>query len=240
MQGSGPGDRIAGAQDRRCPECDALVSDDARWCGQCFRSLIQPLPEPEAVPSSPIGVPDPRPDAPSEPSLVVGSAPPTASSEDVAQPTWPCPACGNENPLEMDVCAVCGTSFAAMMRQDETPLRTDPKEAVKWSLMFPGLGHRKAGRGPDGLARAVFFVMVLSMAILTGLSGLSSPVGVGIFGLYLVAAIVVYVGSAYEASRIAQGGEPFISARQLLWVTVALILGSVALLALSVVFAARR
>ncbi|HEY6566581.1 MAG TPA: hypothetical protein VI341_03600 [Actinomycetota bacterium] len=142
--------------------------------------------------------------------------------------------------MELDVCEVCGTSFAAMMRQDEAPVRTDPREAVKWSLIFPGLGHRKAGRGPDGLARGVLFVLVLSMAILTGLSGLSSPVGVGIFLFYAVTSVVVYVGSAVEASRIAQGGEPFISARQLLWVTVALILGSVALLAMSAVFAARR
>ncbi len=223
-----------GEDERRCPECGALVSDDARWCGQCFRSLIQPVPEPESTPPSATLV--------SEPALAKASAPaaPETGSEPTSTPTWPCPACGNENPLELDVCQVCGTSFAAMMRQDETPLRTDPKEAVKWSIIFPGLGHKKAGRGPDGLARGVLFVLVFSMAILTGFSGLSTPVGVGIFLLYLVATIVVYVGSAVEASRIAQGGEPFISARHLLWVTVALILGSVALLAVSVVFAARR
>jgi hypothetical protein len=140
----------------------------------------------------------------------------------------------------LDVCEVCGTSFAALMRQGEEPTSIDPKQAVKWSLIFPGLGHRKAGHGADGLARGVLFVLVLAMAILTGLSGPSSPTGVGIFLVYAVAAIAVYVGSAYEASRIARGGEPFVSARQLLWFTVALILGSVALLALSVVFAARR
>jgi hypothetical protein len=233
MQGSGPGDRVVGEHERRCPECGALVSDDARWCGQCFRSLIQPVPEPEHEPASATLVSEPEPGPTSITAPVTGSVP-------KATPTWPCPACGNENPLELDVCEVCGTSFAAMMRQGEAPLRTDPKEAVRWSLIFPGLGHRKAGRGPDGLARGVLFALVLSMTILTGLSGLSTAVGVGIFVLYLVATVVVYVGSAIEASRIAQGGEPFISARQLLWVTVALILGSVALLALSVVFAARR
>jgi hypothetical protein len=46
---------------------------------------------------------------------------------------------------------------------------------------------------------------------------------------------VLYLGSAAEAYRIAEGGSPFVSARALLWATVALVMLSVALLAMSVV-----
>ena len=42
--------------------------------------------------------------------------------------------------------------------------------------------------------------------------------------LLLVAALTLYLGSAAEAYRIADGGEPFLSARALLWATVALIM----------------
>jgi hypothetical protein len=53
--------------------------------------------------------------------------------------------------------------------------------------------------------------------------------------LLLGSALVLYLGSAAEAYRIAEGGSPFVSARALLWATVALVMLSVALLAMSVV-----
>lgn len=126
------------------------------------------------------------------------------------------------------------------MRKDETPDSIDPKEAVRWSLVYPGLGHRRAGRPLDGLARGVLFALVLIMALLTGLSATSTPVGLGLFLLYLLAAIIVYVGTAYEAARIAEGAKPFVGARKLLWFTVALVLGSVVVLASTAVLTARR
>jgi hypothetical protein len=222
MRGSGPDEPAAGAEGRRCPACGALVSEDARWCGQCFRSLVEPEPEPEPQP-----VREPQ----------AGTAATTASAP-AATPTWPCPTCGNDNPIELDICVVCGTSFASLMRQDEVAVEIDPREAVKWSLIYPGLGHRKAGRGLDGLARGVLFTIVFALAILTGLSGVSTPAGLGIFLMYVVASIVVYVGTAYEASHIAGGGQPFIAARTLLWITVGLILTSVALVGSLVVLRA--
>jgi hypothetical protein len=163
-----------------------------------------------------------------------------AGAEAQKEPTWPCPACGHENDIHVDLCVVCGTSFAALMRQDEVPPTVDPKEAVRSSLVFPGLGHRKAGRALDGFARGALFALMLTMALFIVVSGLSSPVAVAIFLFYVLAAITVYVGSAYEAAQIAEGGQPFIGARKLLWITVGLILGSVVLLASSVVFVARR
>ena len=60
------------------------------------------------------------------------------------------------------------------------------------------------------------------------------------FALFLGAALLVYVGSAFEAYRLAEGGQPFVSSRALLWATVVVIIGSVLLLAVSVVTVARR
>ncbi|MGZ8619814.1 MAG: hypothetical protein ACXWYE_07920, partial [Actinomycetota bacterium] len=170
-------------EERRCPNCGALVAVDAQWCGQCFESLIEPEPEPEPGPS-PGADPSPTP---------AGSPPATAA------PTWPCPACGNANAIELDACAVCGTSFAALMRQGEERPKIEPKTALAWSLIFPGLGHRNVGRGMDGLARGVLFAMLFVMALLTGLSAGGSGVLFGLFALFLGLAVVVYAGTAWEA-----------------------------------------
>jgi len=216
--------------ERRCPDCGALAGPDAEWCGQCLRSLVELEPEPEPVPAEgPVAVrgADPSP-----------SELPGAGSR--RRPTWPCPACGNENALELDACAVCGTTFASLMRQDDAPPRVDPKDAMSASLLFPGLGHRRVGRGLDGLARGVLFVVLAAMAATMFVSGIGSPGAFGVFALFLGGALIVYLGSAYEAYQLADGGRPLVSSRALLWATVVVILGSVLVLAASLVTAARR
>jgi hypothetical protein len=218
--------------DRRCPDCGALVSPDAEWCGQCFRSLREPDPEPEPAARTAV-----------ERSTVASGAAEGVSSATRAPsgtPTWPCPACEHENPIEADACLVCGTTFATLMRQDEAAPSVDPKDALAASLLFPGLGHRKVGRGLDGLARGVLFSVLAAMAITVFVSGVRSPGTFGVFALFLTGALVVYFGSAYEAYRLAEGGEPLVSSRALLWATVAIIISSVMLLAVSLVSAARR
>jgi hypothetical protein len=222
-------------EDRRCPNCGALVAADAQWCGQCFVSLIdsEPEPEPEREPET---EPVPTP----ERTAGAGPAPTPSTTTPSAVPTWPCPACGNDNAIELDACAVCGTSFAALMRQGEERPRVEPMTALAWSLIFPGLGHRKVGRGMDGLARGVLFAMLFVMALLTGLSGGGSGVLFALFALFLGLAVVVYAGTAWEAYHLAEGGEPVVSARALLWATVGVIFLSVAVLALTVVTAAKR
>lgn len=215
-------------EERRCPNCGALVAADAQWCGQCFESLVEPEPEPVRPPGT-----GPSPGA--DPSPTPAGVPPVT-----AAPTWPCPACGNANAIELDACAVCGTSFAALMRQGEERPKVEPKTALAWSLIFPGLGHRKVGRGMDGLARGVLFAMLFVMALLTGLSAGGSGVLFGLFALFLGLAVVVYAGTAWEAYHLAEGGEPVVSARALLWATVGVIFLSVAVLALTVITAAKR
>jgi predicted RNA-binding Zn-ribbon protein involved in translation (DUF1610 family) len=224
----------SGGAERRCPDCGALVSPDAEWCGQCFRSLAEPEPERATEPKH---VAEARP---------MGATAATAQVEAPSEggprrgATWPCPACGNENALELDACAVCGTTFAALMRQDERTPHVDPKDALSASLLFPGLGHRAVGRGLDGLARGVLFTVLAAMAATVFVAGVESAGMFGIFALFLGAALLVYLASAYEAYHLASGARPLVSSRALLWATVAVVLGSVMMLAVSVVTVARR
>lgn len=223
------------ADERRCPDCGALVSADADWCGQCFASLAEPPPMPGR---QPVGT-----------TAASGTAPAGTASEtargvepaaDRPAPTWPCPACGNANAIALESCAVCGTSFAALMRQDERPAPVEPKDAFAWSLVFPGLGHRKVGRPLDGLARGVLFVLLFAMAVLIAMAGISTPLVFGMFALFMGMALLVYLGSAYEAYRMAEGGRAFVSSRHLLWATVVVIMLAVVMLAMSVVTVTRR
>jgi hypothetical protein len=212
-----PDDTLAHVEDLRCPNCSALVSADADWCGQCFTSLRPP--------SDP--APDPTPAAP------VLARP--AERADGAVPTWPCPTCGTQNPLELDLCSVCGTSFGQLLREEAAGTTVSPRDAFLWSLTFPGVGHAKAGRTPDGIARGTLFTLTFGLALVIVTSGVSTPPVFGVVILLLGSALVLYLGSAAEAYRVASGGSPFVSARALLWATVALIMISVALLAMSVV-----
>lgn len=191
------------------------MSADADWCGQCYTSLRPPDPEPE------------------QPATL---APTRAADGGAATATWPCPTCGSQNPIELDACAVCGTSFSQLLRQEEEQGPTvSPRDAFLWSLTFPGIGHAKVGRTPDGIARGTLFVLTFGLALVIMLSGVSSGPVFAVVVLLLVSALTIYLGSAAEAYRLAEGGSPFVSARALLWATVALIMVAVSLLALSVV-----
>jgi hypothetical protein len=210
--------------ERRCPSCDALVSTDAAWCGQCYADLRAPAPAPPLAAEGP-GSED-RPGRSRDP------APP-------GEPFWPCPVCAGRNPIELEACATCGTPFAEVMRDEPTRAEVAPKDALTWSLVFPGLGHRLAGRPLDGLARGVLFAVAFMMALLVGFAGVRSGLSFLVFALFLVTGLAVYAGSAYEAYRLASGGELLISSRALLWVLVGVVLVSVVLLALVVVSASR-
>jgi hypothetical protein len=149
--------------------------------------------------------------------------------------TWPCPTCGTQNPIELDTCNVCGTSFAQLLRQEEPRPTVAPRDAFLWSLTFPGVGHAKVGRAPDGIARGTLFVLTFGLALVIVLSGVSNAAVFAVVVLLLVSSLTLYLGSAVEAYRLAEGGPPFVSARALLWATVALIMVSVSLLATAVV-----
>jgi ribosomal protein L40E len=213
---------VSVVEERRCPNCHALVSADAEWCGQCFTSLRPKI--------------DTPPEAPPPASPVRVTADPSAAKAGTAM--WTCPVCGEENGLDLDACAVCGTSFGALFKQDERPA-VDPRYALTRSLIFPGLGHRAVGRGADGLARAVLFVYTFCTALLILISGPSSGPAVGLLALYGSLAVGLYVLTAVEAYQMAQGGGPIVSSRVLLWGVVTLVVLSV-LMAAFTIFAAAK
>lgn len=228
--------------ERRCPSCGALVGPGAEWCGQCFARLV---PEPGGgaqrrgagpLPAEPGGTgeaagPAPGSAAPPAPGTVPAEVP------GPALPAWPCPVCGNRNPLEADACQACGTPFARLFEEGQRP-QVSPRDAVVRSLLFPGAGHAAAGRTGEGVLRGVLFAWTLGMAALF-LSAWRGTAAV-VAGLYGGAALAVYVLSALEAHRLAEGEEPLVPTRALLWGSVALIAASGLLVALTIVAAAGR
>jgi hypothetical protein len=214
---------------RRCSNCGALATADADWCGQCFTAL-PPVGAPVATGEQ--GVPATDPPASAAVPVRTPGTPEKAL-------TWPCPACGNENPIALDACSVCGTSFAALMRSDEKPAPVEPRDALVASLIFPGLGQRKLGRPLDGFARGVLFVILCSLAIILAFAN-GSGVLKAMFAFYLLLALGVYLGSAYESYRMAEGAQPLVSTRNLLWASAGIVIVSVFILALSVVTVAKR
>lgn len=218
---------------RRCPSCGALVAADATWCGQCYADL-------RAVEAaSPARGTEATGTGAATGSGMAAADPPSTGEAGRPDPGWPCAVCGARNPLDLDTCATCGTPFAALMRDEPAAPEVDPKDALTWSLVFPGLGHRVVGRPLDGLARGVLFAVSFAMALLVGLTGVRSGPAFLVFALFLITAIVVYAGSALEAHRVARGAGLVVSSRALLWVLVAVIMLSVVMLALAAVSATR-
>jgi len=127
------------------------------------------------------------------------------------------------------------------MRQQGARVDVDPRAAFRRSLMFPGLGHRMVpGREVDGFARAVLFAMLLLATVMLGFSGVHTGAVLLLFLVYLGATVLVYLVTATEAARLAEGGEPLVSSRTLLWATVAILLLSIVVVAFVIGAATRR
>jgi RNA polymerase subunit RPABC4/transcription elongation factor Spt4 len=232
-------------RERRCTNCGALVLSDADWCPQCFTPLKasepEHAPEPEPLTVDPAEAdPPPRPDVGEGAAEAPSMASSTAAEVPKPSATWPCATCGHRNPIDMNTCESCGTSFASTMRSDEKPREVDPADAMKRSLIFPGLGHGLVGMPLEGIARGALFGMLLLMVVIVLLSGLTSTIAVIVFIFFFALAALAYAGSAWEAYRIADGARPFVSSRALLWITAAVILGSSALLAFTLAIVAKR
>ncbi len=216
---------MAEEAERRCSTCGALVSAEAEWSGQCYSSL-EPR-EPEAAPEGSAraaAAASPRDGSPAAAAVV-----PVQARE--GDPAWPCPVCGNRNPIELESCAACGTPFARLLQEPEVRPDVAPLSALRWSLAFPGLGHLRCGKGFDGLARAVMFVWTAgTVAVLlvsrSGAGGLGPTVP--LLSLFLVGALLVYATSALDAYRLAAGEPVLVSSRTLLWGSAGLVLLSVA------------
>ena len=242
--------------ERRCATCGAVLYEGAAWCGMCFEPVAsqierdraeepdpKPVEEPLELETEPAtDRPEPGPTA-SSPEPQGGSDPEHAgtTTAEPARPGWPCAVCGTRNPIELDFCQTCGASFASLMRQETVHVKVDPKAAFRRSLRFPGSGHRMIpGREVDGLARSVLFAMLLLATVMLGISGVRTGAVVLLFLVYLVATVGVYVLTAFEAARLAEGGEPLVSSRALLWTTVAILLLSILVVAFVIGTSGRR
>lgn len=119
--------------DDRCRACGAAVAPNAAWCSLCFADLrtpLEPAREPATVaaaPTQPVNaavVPGPtidatrapavtRPDTAAAPVHLDLADPLGAQPTSVVSPTWPCPRCEQQVPIELDACNACGAGFLA-------------------------------------------------------------------------------------------------------------------------------
>jgi hypothetical protein len=224
---------------RRCPNCGGLVGVDARWCGQCLTPLEEAGSSvPASLSSTPSG---PPPDLtstfpPSQAPAPAGVVRPSGSSAPIRSgPTgavWECPACRTENPIEATTCRVCGTPFARLLEEERRGPALEPGRAVSRSLLFPGLGHAAAGRGAEGLARAVVFgyALAIVMTVLVMRSGEGFGPFLPLVLISAAAGIALYALSAVDAGRLARGEQQVLSSRALLYGAVGLMLVTIVIL----------
>ena len=210
------------SDERRCPNCGALVSEEAEWCGQCFTSLREPEPEPE-----------PEPAPPAQPVTT------PAASAASGPAFWPCTVCGAQNPIAYDVCATCGTAFATVMR-GVTRRSVDPQLARTRSLWFPGAGHAILGYSMDGFARGAAFTLSLAVAIFLAVSVAHRPLMMLAIAVLLAFAAGIYLLSFAETKQLAAGRGLIVPSRILLWGAVGVMFLIVAVIAMSIAGNARR
>jgi hypothetical protein len=142
---------------------------------------------------------------------------------------WTCPTCERENPIASDRCAVCGTPFASLFAEPTPGIPIPPSSALAWSLLWPGLGHYRAGRRIDGVARMVLFAWTFGTVLVLLVSRAGLGRGAPLLGLYGLASLGLYGVSAVDARRAAAGEDPVVGPRALLWASVGLIVLSIAL-----------
>jgi hypothetical protein len=186
---------------------------DAEWCGLCLRRF-----PPADVSVDPIESPA---DILLGEELPAESSAPRSGTREAAERrlkpaasgaftvtetgiTWTCAACDNANPLEAQVCSVCGTSFAEMLRPKPERPQRDPNLASLLSLFLPGAGHAYLGMWGQAIARGVislWVLMVVVVSLLAAGKGSSNLVAI-VFGA--VGTVLWGVG-AHDAFREARG-----------------------------------
>jgi hypothetical protein len=217
---------------RRCPNCGGLVGEDARWCGQCLTPLdaeaLEAAPRPPGPSAGPTERGSAGPGPRAAPTASAGSAPRLSGPIRPGPQgvVWECPTCQTESPIDATTCQGCETPFARLLEEERRDPQVEPARATRLSLLFPGLGHAAAGRGAEGLARAVVF----AYAFATALTIVIMRAGAG-FGPFLplllisaTAAIGLYAVTALDAGRLPRGEDPILSTRVLLYGAVALML----------------
>ena len=120
--------------------------------------------------------------------------------------TWTCIRCEASNPLEATACEVCGTPFAEIVKPKDTRPPRDPNTVALVSLFFPGVGHMYLGQWPQGIARAIVHLWVLSVVFISLLAGGQSNT-TALTMSFALAATALWAISAHDAYREARS-EP--------------------------------
>lgn len=224
------------AETKRCPHCGGSNPVNAEWCGQCHQRFVEP--EPEPVPETPPVVAAAVQGAEGDVAVageaiaaeasgapgVLGPPPPTAAvgtrhgSFTVREQgvVWTCDRCDNENPLDSPVCAVCGTSFAEVMRPPVERVERDPGTAAMISLFFPGAGHGYLGMWGQAIARGVLSLWVLFVVLVSvlqrgaGSTLIAVTFGLAAFALWAIAAHDAYREAQHQESAVLLKGKVFL------------------------------
>jgi hypothetical protein len=119
---------------------------------------------------------------------------------------WTCSSCGRTNHLDTEICSVCGASLRDMLepKQSRTKQR-DPRLTAFVALAFPGVGHAYLGLWGQAVARAAIAILTLA-AVVAGFTLDAAGARVMSF-LFAVVALGLWIVSAHDAMREAQGRE---------------------------------
>ncbi len=161
-----PGDD--GHGEARCECCGGLNDPSAEWCAQCF-ARFAPLPAPPA-PADSSGrslieaavdlLPSTRLMPTAEERSREGTLNQILEASD-GRPTWICGDCKTKNPIELDRCSICGTSFKASARKvASAAARAEGIDRPGLLLSPAGLLSPLARLGPWGIVLAVFMSVV--------------------------------------------------------------------------------
>jgi hypothetical protein len=170
------------------------------------------------------------PEAPAEPATAAGDPPApaprnTASASSDASAftvtaegiTWKCPACETPNPIESNVCSVCGTTFSQMVHPEPEPANKDPNTAALISLFFPGAGHAYLGMWSEAIARGIVSTWAVAVALIAAFSAeqasgrlITILFGFVAFALWGIAAHDAYRSARREKHRVILKGRGFL------------------------------
>ena len=229
------------ADTKRCPHCGGLNPANADWCGQCLeRFTPKPSPAPVIAPAAPTApVDEPAVDIDA---LLAGINAPSTTEAPAAAPSrpaspppaaavgashgaftvrehgvvWTCSRCDTENPLDQQVCSVCGTTFAEVVRPKEERPERDPGMAAMASLFFPGAGHGYLGLWGQAVARGVLHAWVLFVVLIAvlqrgpGSGAVGIVFGLAATGLWGVSAHDAYREARHESSQVLLKGKVFL------------------------------
>ena len=123
-----------------------------------------------------------------------------------------CSLCDTANPIEANLCSVCGTDFLAGLRPAEKTKEISPANAMIWGLIpgggFLALGKKARFFGHAALVTWLLLLMVVLMVL--------SPGGLLFFKVaFALMGAAVWAGSALDARRSASGeGESFLTGKR--------------------------